>query len=216
LTGVFWHLLLETPANISVYQYKPALMKSIVILISGRGSNMEAIMRANLPVDIRAVISNKADAKGLQFAAEQGITTRVVEHKQFATREEFDLSLANVVDEFAPDYIILAGFMRILGANFIARYPNRIINIHPSLLPQFPGLHTHREALAAGVKLHGATVHIVTPMLDCGPILGQISVPVLADDTEDSLAERVLIEEHRLYPDVIRKLIENSVAEITT
>jgi phosphoribosylglycinamide formyltransferase 1 len=106
--------------------------------------------------------------------------------------------------------------MRILGANFIARYPNRILNIHPSLLPQFPGLHTHREALAAGVKLHGATVHIVTPTLDCGPILGQVSVPVLADDTEDSLAERVLIEEHRLYPDVIRKLIENSVAEITT
>jgi len=188
-------------------------MKSIVILISGRGSNMEAIIKANLPVDIRAVISNKQDAKGLQYAAAHGVATRVVEHATFASREAFDLSLANIIDEYAPDYIILAGFMRVLGTNFIARFPNQIVNIHPSLLPQFPGLHTHRAALAAGATLHGATVHIVTPTLDCGPILGQVSVRVLADDTEDSLAARVLIEEHRLYPNVIRALILGSVTE---
>ncbi len=189
-------------------------MKSIVILISGRGSNMESIIKANLPVEIRAVISNKSDAKGLQFANYHGIATHVVDHKSFATRDEFDQALAQTIDQHAPDYIILAGFMRVLGADFIACYPNRIINIHPSLLPAFPGLHTHREALAAGVKLHGATVHIVTPALDCGPILAQVSVPVLANDTEASLAERVLIEEHRLYPAVIRALIEGPVTEI--
>jgi phosphoribosylglycinamide formyltransferase 1 len=190
-------------------------MKSIVILISGRGSNMEAIIKANLPINISAVISNKHDAKGLQYASEHGIATHIVEHKAFVTRDQFDQALAQKIDQYAPDYVILAGFMRVLGSDFIARYPNRIINIHPSLLPAFPGLHTHREVLAAGVKLHGVTVHIVTPALDCGPILAQVSVPVLDNDTEASLAERVLIEEHRLYPAVIRALIEGRVTEIT-
>jgi len=182
-------------------------MKSIVILISGRGSNMEAIIKAKLPIEIRAVISNKSDASGLVHASQHGIPTRVIAHAQFATRDSFDAALAATIDEFSPDYIILAGFMRILGREFITRYPHRILNIHPSLLPLFPGLHTHRQALAAGVRTHGATVHFVTTTLDDGPILAQATVPVLSGDTEDTLAARVLIEEHQLYPEAIRALV---------
>jgi phosphoribosylglycinamide formyltransferase 1 len=186
-------------------------MKSIVILISGRGSNMEAIINAKLPVDIRAVIANRADAKGLAFAAAHNVPTRIVDHKTFSSRAEFDTALMHVIDEYAPDFVILAGFMRVLGEAFITHYPNRIVNIHPSLLPSFPGLHTHRHALEMGVKIHGATVHIVTPELDCGPILAQAAVPVLADDTEATLAARVLAQEHLIYPQVIGWLATDTV-----
>jgi phosphoribosylglycinamide formyltransferase 1 len=186
-------------------------MQSIVILISGRGSNMEALLAANLPVEIRAVIANRPDAKGLQTAAAQGVATRVVDHKTFAAREDFDAALAAAIDEFAPDYIILAGFMRVLGAAFIAKYPNRIINIHPSLLPAYPGLHTHQRALDDGVKIHGATAHVVTPALDHGPILAQAAVPVLAGDTAETLAARVLAQEHIIYPTVVRALVSGNV-----
>lgn len=175
-------------------------MKSIVILISGRGSNMEAIVRAKLPLDIHAVISNRPDAKGLEFAAAHGIKAITVDHKSFGSREDFDRALAACIDELRPDYVVLAGFMRVLTAGFIERYPQRIVNIHPSLLPSFPGLHTHAQALAAGVKLHGATIHFVTAQLDHGPIIAQVAVPVSNDDTEDTLAAKVLAQEHQLYP----------------
>ena len=183
-------------------------MKAIVILISGRGSNMEAIVKANLPLEIRAVISNRPNAKGLEFAASRGIATTVVDHKAFPSREAFDLSLAEAIARWQPDYVVLAGFMRVLTDAFIARYPGRIVNIHPSLLPSFPGLHTHRQALTAGVKLHGATVHFVTPQLDHGPIIVQAAVPVLKEDTDDSLAARVLAQEHRIYPMALKWLAE--------
>lgn len=186
-------------------------MKSIVILISGRGSNMEAIINAGLPITVRAVIANHGDAAGLAFAASNGIPTAVVDHKSFATREAFDAALAAEIDRFEPDYVVLAGFMRVLTEGFIAKYPRRILNIHPSLLPAFPGLHTHRQALAAGVKLHGATVHFVTPALDHGPIVLQAAVPVLPGDTEDALAARVLVQEHKIYPQVLRWLGEDRV-----
>ena len=176
------------------------IVKSIVILISGRGSNMEAIIRAKLPLNIRAVIANRPDAKGLAFARAEGIATEVVDHKAYSSRAGFDIALADTINRYRPDYIVLAGFMRILGDTFFVQYPRRIINIHPSLLPAFPGLHTHREALAAGVKLHGATVHFVTPQLDHGPIIAQVAVPVRAGDTEAMLAARVLTQEHRIYP----------------
>jgi phosphoribosylglycinamide formyltransferase-1 len=186
-------------------------MKSAVILISGRGSNMQALVEARPGLEFRAVISNRPEAKGLQWAAGRGLATRCVDHKAHATREAFDAALAKAVDAFAPDYLLLAGFMRILTEGFIDRYPRSILNIHPSLLPCFPGLHTHRRALQAGVKLHGATVHFVTPDLDHGPILVQAAVPVLEGDTEDTLAERVLAQEHRIYPQAARWLAEGRV-----
>jgi phosphoribosylglycinamide formyltransferase-1 len=186
-------------------------MKSIVILISGRGSNMDAILRAGLPLQVRAVISNRPDATGLANAAARGIKTVALDHKKFATREAFDDALAKSIDGFKPDFIVLAGFMRILSDSFIKRYPKRIVNIHPSLLPSFPGLHTHERVLAAGVKIHGATVHFVTNDLDHGPIISQAAVRVTQDDTEDSLATRVLAAEHMLYPQVLRWLAEDRV-----
>lgn len=186
-------------------------MKSAVILISGRGSNMQALVEAAPGLEFRAVLSNRPAAAGLAWAGGRGIATRVVDHKAHATREAFDAALARAVDEFAPDYLFLAGFMRILTAGFIDRYPRRILNIHPSLLPSFPGLDTHRRALEAGVKLHGATVHFVTPALDHGPILVQAAVPVLESDTEGSLAARVLAQEHRIYPQAARWLAEGRV-----
>lgn len=186
-------------------------MKNIVILISGGGSNMAAIVRACAseawPARIAAVISNKADAGGLAFAAAQGIPTAVVSNKDYATREAFDAALRATIDEFAPDLVVLAGFMRILTAPFVEHYAGRMVNIHPSLLPKYPGLHTHRQALAAGDVKHGATVHIVTAQLDHGPMLGQAEIDVLPGDTEDTLAARLLAEEHKLYPRVIRSLI---------
>jgi phosphoribosylglycinamide formyltransferase 1 len=187
-------------------------MKNIVILISGGGSNMAAIVKKaqqerweeTLGARVAAVISNKADAKGLQFAAAQGIPTRVLDHKAFASREDFDAALAACVDEFAPSLIVLAGFMRILTPGFVNHFAGRLINIHPSLLPAFPGLHTHERAIAAGCKFAGATVHGVTAELDHGPILSQAVVPVLPEDDADSLAARVLTQEHVIYPAAVK------------
>jgi phosphoribosylglycinamide formyltransferase-1 len=187
-------------------------VRTLVILISGRGSNMEAMLQASLPARIAAVISNHADAAGLTIAAQHGVPTRVVEHRQFASRDAFDAKLAEVIDEYAPDYVLLAGFMRILGEAFVRRYPERIVNIHPSLLPAFPGVHTHARVLAEGARVHGCTVHLVTPRLDHGPILIQAAVPVRADDTEDSLAARVLEQEHRIFPQAVRWLCHGRVS----
>jgi phosphoribosylglycinamide formyltransferase 1 len=188
-------------------------MKNIVILISGRGSNMEAVVHAarneQWPARIAAVISNKADAKGLEFAAAHGIATAVVPNKAFASREAFDAALQEEIDRFAPDLVVLAGFMRILTPGFVDHYAGRLLNIHPSLLPLFPGLHTHQQALDAGESRHGATVHFVTAQLDHGPVVAQAAVDVLPGDTADTLAARVLAEEHQLYPRAIRLFIED-------
>lgn len=184
-------------------------MKHVVILISGRGSNMEAIVRAQIPgARIVAVISNRPDAGGLEFAARHGIASQVVDHRAFPSREAFDASLAELIDRFSPDLVVLAGFMRVLTDAFVSRYAGRLLNIHPSLLPSFPGLHTHRRALEAGVRVHGTTVHFVTPTLDCGPIVIQAAVPVLPGDDEASLAARVLVQEHRIYPQAVRWFVE--------
>ena len=184
-------------------------MKRIVILISGRGSNMQAMVEAGLPV--AAVISNRADAAGLKFAAARGIATAIVEHRDYATRDAFDEALAQAIDGFRPELVALAGFMRILTENFVLRYQGRLLNIHPSLLPAFPGLDTHARALAAGVKLHGATVHFVTAELDHGPIVIQAAVPVLPQDDEAKLAARVLAEEHRIYPQAARWFLDRKL-----
>jgi phosphoribosylglycinamide formyltransferase 1 len=178
----------------------------IVVLISGRGSNMRALLDAGLPVS--AVISNRADAEGLALAAARGVATRVVEHRGHATREAFDAALTFEIERFAPRLVALAGFMRILTPAFVARYRARLLNIHPSLLPAFPGLDTHRRALAAGVKVHGCTVHFVTAELDHGPIVVQAAVPVLADDDAASLAARVLEQEHVVYPRAVRWFLD--------
>lgn len=174
---------------------------------------MEAVVLAarneQWPARIAAVISNKADAKGLEFAAAHGIPTAVVANKEFASREAFDAALQQVIDGFAPDLVVLAGFMRILTPAFVAHYDGRMLNIHPSLLPLFPGLHTHQQALDAGETVHGATVHFVTAELDHGPVVAQATVPVLEGDTEASLAARVLVQEHTLYPRAIRLFIED-------
>jgi phosphoribosylglycinamide formyltransferase-1 len=179
-------------------------VKNIVILISGRGSNMEAIVRAcaaeGWAARIAAVLSNRADAPGLVFAREQGIATAVVDHKVFDSRDAFDAELARTVEGFVPDVVVLAGFMRILGNAFVRRFEGRMVNVHPSLLPAFTGLHTHQRAIQAGCKLAGATVHFVTPELDHGPIIAQATVPVLAGDTPASLSARVLEREHMMYP----------------
>ncbi len=179
-------------------------VKRLVILISGRGSNMEAILDARLPVEIAAVISNEPAARGLSTAQEHAIPTAVVPHRAFAARDDFDAALAMEINRHQPDLIVLAGFMRVLTEEFVTRYTGRMINIHPSLLPAFPGLHTHRRALEAGVRVHGCTVHFVTPGVDSGPIIAQAAVPVLPGDSEDALAARVLTEEHRIYPQAIR------------
>ena len=169
---------------------------------------MEAIIRAGLPAEIAAVISNRADAAGLKFSAQSGVPAQVVDERGFPARETFDAALADAIDRHSPDLIALAGFMRVLGADFVRRYSGRMINIHPSLLPAFPGLHTHRRALQEGVKLHGCTVHFVTPQVDHGPIIIQAAVPVRAGDTEANLAARVLRQEHRIYPLAIRWFVE--------
>ena len=184
-------------------------MNTMVVLISGRGSNMQALVEAGLPV--AAVISNRADAAGLAYAAGRGIATAVVSHRDYATREAFDAALAQAIDDCRPDLVALAGFMRILGAGFILRYQGRVFNIHPSLLPAFPGLDTHARALAAGVKLHGCSVHFVTAELDHGPIVIQAAVPVLAHDDEAALAARVLAQEHRIYPQAARWFLEGKL-----
>jgi phosphoribosylglycinamide formyltransferase-1 len=186
-------------------------VKSAVILISGRGSNMKALVDARLPMDVRGVFSNRADAAGVEWARAQGIATRVIEHKAHATREAFDRALGDEIAALAPDLVLLAGFMRIFSAGFIERFERRILNIHPSLLPSFPGLRTHARALEAGVKIHGATVHVVTPALDHGPIVIQAAVPVLPGDDEARLAARVLAQEHRIYPQAVRWFLEERV-----
>jgi phosphoribosylglycinamide formyltransferase-1 len=182
--------------------------KSIVILISGRGSNMEALLEARLPARVAAVISNDAQARGIATAQARGIATAVVSHRAFSDRAAFDAALAAEIDRHRPDLVVLAGFMRILTASFIERYRSRLINIHPSLLPAFTGLNTHRRALAAGVRIHGCTVHFVAPEVDSGPIIAQAAVPVLPGDTEEQLAARVLAQEHRIYPQAVRWFCE--------
>ena len=195
-------------------------MKNIVILISGGGSNMAAIVKTaqrdqwprTLGAQVAAVISNKATAGGLEFAREHGIATEVVDHKAYGSRDDFDAALAAVIDRFdapgAPVLVVLAGFMRILTPGFVARYAGRLVNIHPSLLPAFPGLHTHQRAIDAGCQFAGVTVHQVTAELDHGPILAQAVVPVLPGDTADTLAQRVLSQEHQIYPRAIAELLQ--------
>ncbi len=187
-------------------------MTSVVILISGRGSNMRSIVDAGLPADIRAVISNRPDAAGLAYARDRGIATEVVDHTAYPDRAAFDAALAACIDRHAPDLVVLAGFMRILTPGFVEHYRGRMINIHPSLLPAFTGLHTHRRAIEAGCRVAGATVHFVTGELDGGPIIAQAAVPVLARDTETTLAARVLVQEHLLYPQVVRWFVDGRLA----
>jgi phosphoribosylglycinamide formyltransferase-1 len=179
----------------------------VVVLISGSGSNLQAIIdgaAADLPVEIRAVISNKSDAYGLERARTAGIETRVLDHREYEDRESYDSALGDLVEEFEPGLVILAGFMRILTPEFVQRFRGRMFNIHPSLLPKFRGLHTHERAIEAGEKEHGASVHFVTEELDGGPLILQVRVPVEADDTPDSLAARVLTQEHIIYPTAVR------------
>ena len=190
-------------------------MKNIVILISGTGSNMAAIVRAAAQQDwaarfnarVAAVISNRADAPGLAFAREHGIAAEVVEHNAYASREAFDARLAEVIDAHAPALVVLAGFMRILTPGFVARYAGRLVNIHPSLLPAFPGLHTHQRAIDAGCRFAGCTVHQVTAELDIGPIVDQAVVPILPGDSARLLAARVLTQEHVIYPRAVAQVV---------
>lgn len=187
-------------------------MKNIVILISGRGSNMQALVRANIAgARIAAVLSNNADAAGLAWAAEQGIPTAALNHKDYPDRAAFDAAMMARIDGYAPDLVVLAGFMRILTHAFCAHYAGRCINIHPSLLPAFPGLHTHRRALEEGCRIAGCTVHFVTEDLDCGPIIAQGAVPVLDGDTEDALAARVLAAEHQILPQAVAAFVSGSL-----
>ena len=183
-------------------------MKSVVILISGRGSNLQALLEAPLPGRIAAVISNRPQAAGLELARRHGVAAIALDHRSYANREQFDAALAAEIDRHDADLVVLAGFMRILGDDFVRRYSGRLLNIHPSLLPLFPGLDTHARALAAGVKIHGASVHFVTPALDAGPLVIQAAVPVLAADKEETLAARVLAQEHKIYPQAVRWFLE--------
>ena len=193
-------------------------MKNIVILISGSGSNMAAIVRAaeqghwaeQLNARVAAVLSNRADAQGLDFAKDHGISTTVLDHKAFASREDFDAALMAEIDQYSPALVVLAGFMRILTPGFVAHYAGRLINIHPSLLPAFPGLNTHHRAIDAGCRFAGATVHQVTAELDHGAILAQAVVPVLPDDSPDTLAARVLSQEHLIYPQAVAEFLAQS------
>jgi phosphoribosylglycinamide formyltransferase-1 len=191
-------------------------MKRIVVLISGRGSNMEAIVQAcateGWNARIAAVVSNRPDAAGLDFAKARGIATAVVDHTAFDSREAFDAALAAEIERHAPDVLALAGFMRILTPGFVRRFEGRMVNVHPSLLPAFTGLHTHRRAIEAGCKVAGATVHFVTPELDHGPIIAQAIVPVLPGDSEATLSARVLAREHVIYPRAVRWLVEDALA----
>jgi phosphoribosylglycinamide formyltransferase-1 len=191
-------------------------MKNIVILISGRGSNMQAIVRAcareGWPARVAAVVATRPDAAGLAFAAEAGVPAAVVDYLEYPEREAFEAALAAVIDRYEPDLVVLAGFMRVLTTAFVERYVGRMLNVHPSLLPSFPGLKTHQRALDAGVALHGATVHFVTPQLDHGPIVIQAAVPVVAGDDATRLAKRVLASEHIIYPRAVRWFVEGRLA----
>lgn len=188
-------------------------MKNIVILISGRGSNMQAIVQKckqeSWQANLSAVVSNRGDAAGLSFARNEGIPTAVLSHKDFSDRASYDAALIDVIDAYQPDIVVLAGFMRILTPAFVEHYQGRLLNIHPSLLPNFRGLHTHQQAIDAGVRVHGATIHFVTSELDGGPIIAQAVVPVLPDDDEDTLADRVLEQEHKIFPRVIKWLVDD-------
>ena len=193
-------------------------MRNIVILISGSGSNLAAIVRAAeqgrwgqlLNARVAAVLSNRADAQGLAFAQDHGIATQVLDHKTFASREAFDAALMAEIDRYAPAVVVLAGFMRILTPGFVAHYAGRLLNIHPSLLPAFPGLNTHQRTIDAGCRFAGATVHQVTAELDHGAILAQAVVPVLPKDTAESLAARVLTQEHLIYPQAVAEFLAQS------
>jgi phosphoribosylglycinamide formyltransferase-1 len=194
-------------------------IKNIVVLISGRGTNLKAILEAAADegwdtqpgARVAAVISNRADAAGLEVARSAGVPWHVVSHAEHGSREAFEAALASAIDVYAPALVVLAGFMRVLTPGFVGRYQGRLVNIHPSLLPLFPGLHTHRQALAAGVRIHGATVHFVSSEVDGGAIIAQAAVPVQPDDGEATLAERVLAEEHRLLPRAVRLVLEGRV-----
>jgi phosphoribosylglycinamide formyltransferase-1 len=190
-------------------------MKRIVVLISGKGSNMQAIVRQcaqeGWPAEVVGVVSNRADAGGLGYARERGLATAVIDHRAYANRPSFDEALAQAIDTFKPDLVVLAGFMRILGPAFVHRYANRLLNIHPSLLPAFPGLNTHQRAIEAGCKVAGATVHFVTAELDHGPIVMQSVVPVRGDDDAHTLAERVLRTEHVIYPQSVRWFVQGEL-----
>lgn len=186
----------------------------VVVLLSGRGSNFQAMIEAQLPIDIAAVISNRPQAAGLAYARSRGIHTVALDHTQYPDRAAFDALLADEIERHRPDLVVLAGYMRILSPAFIARFEGRLLNIHPSLLPMFPGLKTHERALAEGVKIHGCTVHFVTANLDHGPIVIQAAVPVRADDTPDTLAARVLAQEHRIYPQAIRWFAEGRLIKV--
>lgn len=192
--------------------YTDVPQKSVVVLISGRGTNLGAMLEANLPCRVAAVISNRSGAEGLDIARKHDIPVRVIEHAKFASRAEFDAALSWEIDAFKPDLVVLAGFMRILTPEFVAHYHGRLINVHPSLLPAYTGLDTHRRALEDGVKIHGCTVHYVSSELDHGPIIIQAAVAVLRNDTPTTLATRVLQEEHRIYPQAIRWICSGRVA----
>jgi phosphoribosylglycinamide formyltransferase-1 len=188
---------------------KPTTRQPIVVLISGRGSNLQALIDEARPAyDIACVISNRPGAYGLERAKAAGITTAVLDHTQFSSRDAFDAALAALIDTYSPSLVVLAGFMRVLTSTFVEHYAGRLINIHPSLLPAFPGLKTHEQAINSGVKLHGATVHFVTPALDHGPIISQGAVPVMPGDTPQALAERVLELEHQLFPRAVNAFCE--------
>ena len=197
----------------------PRAMKSIVCLISGRGSNLEAILRtardqtweAEAGIRVAAVVCNRAGVAGLEVARAFGVPAHVLPHAAYPTRDAFDAALIDVIDGYAPALIVLAGFMRVLTDDFVVRYRGRLLNIHPSLLPAFPGLNTHRRALEAGVRLHGATVHFVSERLDGGPIVAQAAVPVWPGDTEEALAARVLQQEHLLLPRCVRWILDGQV-----
>lgn len=187
-------------------------MIKAVVLLSGRGSNFKALLEADLPVRFTAAISNRPDAAGLEHARARGIPAIALDHRNFASREAFDAALTDAIEKAGADLVVLAGYMRILSKAFVERYQGRLINIHPSLLPMFPGLNTHESALREGVKIHGCTVHFVTAELDHGPIIIQAAVPVLADDTPGALAARVLAQEHRIYPRAVRWFAEGRLA----
>ena len=188
-------------------------MKNIVILISGRGSNMQALVQAAIPgTQVAAVISNRADAAGLAWAAAQGLATASLSHRDYPSREDYDAALMALIDTYAPDLVVLAGFMRILTPAFCRHYQGRLINIHPSLLPAFTGLDTHQRALEAGCRVAGCTVHFVTPELDCGPVIVQGAVPVLDNDTAATLAERVLAVEHQVLPQAVADFVSGSLS----
>ena len=186
-------------------------MNKIVVLISGRGSNMENLVSSDIPGKFVLVASNNPHAGGLKRAKNMGIRTAIVDHKTYSNRQDFDLALAKKLEEYEPDLILLAGFMRVLSKQFLSRFENKVLNIHPSLLPAFPGQHSHKQAIKKGVRIHGCTVHFVTPSLDAGPIIVQSAIPVNPKDDEESLAKKVLEQEHQIYPIAVKWFLEKKL-----